>query len=126
MKHEYVCLLQHLGAGGTRGAEEEVCGDRPPRSELFDDEWFELEEASELLVDAARALVAVDKRVGDRQPARSLCIVDLVERRGLAEVPAREHVRERVVVDGLVILVRTDHPVDVRSAIASKRTRDAQ
>ena len=66
VKHEYVCLLQHLGVGGTRGAEEEVCGDRPPRSELFDDERFELEKASELLVDAAGALVTVDERVGDR------------------------------------------------------------
>ena len=37
------------------GAEQEVGGDRPPRSELCDDERLELEEAGELLVDAAGA-----------------------------------------------------------------------
>jgi hypothetical protein len=60
--------------------------------------------------------VAVDEHVANRQPRRSLLLVDAVKSCRLPQVPPREHIRERVVVDRLVVLVRTDHAVDVRPA----------
>src|SRR4029453_4495952 len=34
------------------------------------------------------------------------------------EVPASDHVREGVVVNGLVVFIRADHPIDVRTTVA--------
>ena len=118
MKHEHVCLLEHLRAARSLPAEEEVGGDGPVRGDLRDHERLQLVEARELLVDACQGVVSVDERVGDREPLRALVFVDTVERGGAAKVPARNHVGERVVVHGLVVLVRADDPVDVRAAVA--------
>ena len=129
VEHQHVGLLDDLRARDALASEQQVGGDRPARRDLGDHERLELEEARELLVQPVRAVVAVDERVGQRAPAdRSLGSV--VRRRraraARAQVPARHHVRERVVVDRLVVLVGPDHAVDVRAAAASQRMREAQ
>ena len=69
-----------------------------------------------MLVEAAHPVVAVDKRVGEGQPLLTLGL-SAAEVRRLAQVPAGHHVREGVVVDGLVVFVRSDHPVQVGPAV---------
>ena len=106
----------------TLEAEQELGRDRPARRDLLDDERLEPEEARELLVEAGLGVVAVDERVGEREPARALGVVDAgvvghCGGCGPAEVPAGHDVRERVVVDRLVVLVRADHAVDVAPSV---------
>ena len=57
----------------------------------------------------------LDELVGEAEPFDPLGLVP-AELRCLAQIPPGHHVREGVVVDGLVVLVRADHPEDVRAA----------
>ena len=71
---------------------------------------------------ARRRRVAGRTRRRARRPARSQRGRSRLGRRrrergGPAQVPARHHVGERVVVDRLVVLVRADHAVDVRAPV---------
>ena len=62
--------------------------------------------------------LALHQRVRRLDPAEDLELRDplvaLGELGGAAEVPPRHHIREGVVVDGLVVLVGPDDPVQVR------------
>ena len=126
VEHQHVGLLHDLRAPHPVATEQQVGRDRAARRDVADEQRFEVEEARELLVDAGRRVEAVDERVGELAPAsRSRRLDGAVvhaarPRRGAAQVPARHHVRERVVVDRLVVLVGTDHAVDVRTT-ASRR-----
>src|SRR5579862_7191283 len=119
VEHEHIRLLENLRAGCPLRTEQHVGGDRSPRRDLFDHQRLEGEEAGELLIDAACLVVAVDERLGDRQPARTLPLIATVERGGTTQVPACEDVREGVVIDRLVVLVGSDHAVDVGLSVGA-------
>ncbi len=117
VQHQHVGLLHDLRVLHPLPPEQEVGGDRPAGRDVGDAQRFEIEEAGELLVEAGLRVEAVDQRVGERPPGRPLLLVDRAggfgpRGRG-AQVPAREHVRERVVVDRLVVLVGADHAVEM-------------
>ena len=108
--------------GRALATEQEVGGDRPSWRDVGDDERLEPEEAGELLVQPAHRVVAVDERVGDCEPRRAL--LGILDELGAApQVPARHDVRERVVVDGLVVLVRADDAVEMRAPVDDANAR---
>ena len=92
------------------------------RGDVCDDDRLELEEAGELLVDACLRVVVVDQRVGQLDPGAALFGRDGIRSLdcgcGATEVPGGHHVRERVVVDRLVVLVRADDVVDVAPTVS--------
>ncbi len=105
-------------------SEQQVGGDRSARRDLLDQQRLEAVEARELLVDAGVGIETIDKRLDEPPPliplvgAHIVAVRSSVDPRERApEIPARQDVGEGVVVDRLVVLIRSDHPVDVRRAI---------
>ena len=122
VQHDDVRLLQHLCGGRAVATEQEGRRRWPSWRDVGDDERLEPEEAGELFVQPAHRVVAVDERVGNCEPRRAL--LGILDKLGAApQVPARHDVRERVVVDGLVVLVRADDAVKMRAAVDDANAR---
>ncbi len=116
MCHQDIGLLHHLCLLDAFSAEEKVRADRTLWRDFLDHEGLELMEPGELFVYVGVRVVPVDQRIGQLEPAMPFVRVVVVrdDARGAAKVPAGHDVRERVVIDRLVILVGSDHPEDVR------------
>ena len=117
MEHQHVGLLQDLGPRDPLAAQHEVGGDRALGDHLADDEGLQAPEAGALLIESRSRVVAVDQPACEVPPAALLVGRRTRKTCGPAEVPAGHHVRECVVIDGTVVLVRPDHPTDVSPAI---------
>jgi hypothetical protein len=117
MEHQHVGLLQDLGPRDPLVAEQEVSRDRTLGDHLADDEGLQAPEAGALFVQPRSRVVAVDQPTCEVPPAALLVGRRTRELCGPSEVPASHHVRERVVIDRTVVLVRPDHPTDVSPAI---------
>ena len=121
VEHEDVRLFDHLRSSGALGPKQKIGCDRATWSDVGDDQWFELVETGELLVDAGVRVVAVGQGVRELKPASALALVDtlvgLDGRCGTAQVPPRHHIGAGVVIHRFVILIRSDHSVDVGTAI---------
>ena len=116
MKHQDIGLLEDLGSFYAFGSEEHVSGDRTFWSDVRDDQRLELSKPCELFVDAGSGVVPVNQCVCDFEPLAAFIRADIVwscSRGGTPEVPTRHHVRVGVVVNRLVIFVRSDDTVDV-------------
>ena len=126
VQHQDVGLLDHLGRADAFAAEQEIRCDRGLRV-LGDDQRCEGVVAGELLVAAGGGVVPVHELVRDPAPCRDLgrrdAALGLGEFRRPAEVPPRHHVREGVVVDEFVVLVRSDDVVDVAATVLDANTR---
>src|ERR1035437_6797710 len=118
VEHEHVGLFDELGAGHSLGAEKYVGGDRrwcDPGHE----ERLQFEVAGKLLVKSSLGAPSVDQSVSQCPPGRcSASVAGPEEEFGTAtKVPAGHDVRVCVVVDELVVLVGSHHPVEVTVAI---------
>ncbi len=122
VEHEDGGLLHDLRPADHIATEQEIGGDGPGR-DVGDPVRNQTEEAGELLVDARVGAVPVRERGREFEPPRPFVGLDvgIVERGGGVgrdpQVPAREHVRVGVVVDGLVVLVGPDDSQDVRGPV---------
>ena len=115
VKHEHVRLLNQLRALHVVPAEQR--DGLGTLREVGDGQRLEGEVAGELLVAMVARVVAVDECRCEPPPAGRFGVARLLEGGGVEQVPARHGVRERVVVDVLVVLVGADHPVDMRGPL---------
>ena len=124
VQHEHVGLLDDLCSTDALRPEQQVRGNRSTGSDVGDQQRFQSMEPCELLVDARVRVEAVDEPVDEIAPVPLFHRAHAVpQRRPLEscerapEVPTSHDIRERVVVDRLVVLIRPDDAVDVDGAI---------
>lgn len=111
VEHENIRLLEELGPLQVLQAERLNGIDALRKA--GDGERLEAEVAGELLMAAACRIVPVDERRGASAPVACLLGARSTDVGGLQQIPARHRIRERVVIDVLVVFVGADDPVEV-------------
>ena len=122
MEQHDIGLFDQLRSAHPSSTEQHIGGERWI-GDLIDQQRFQRPIAGELLIEAAIGVPAVDHVARQLPPTRRLVAsAELVGEVGAAaQVPAGHHVGEGVVVDDLVVFVRTDHAADVSPPVRLDR-----